>query len=131
MIRLDQLFILGLLTTSIHWLIARSEIAKPLWSRARDGIGALLRCAGCTGWWLGIALGIAGLQPFVLHYWWTAIVFSGVFGAILTPIFEGAMLWGLRESAIDEPDVGAVPVEAVDLDETPNTDDTITPLDRP
>jgi hypothetical protein len=122
MIDLRQLFALGLLTTSIHWLVARSSAGEVIWSRARGWFGRLLRCAGCSGWWLGLLLGLAGLRPLVLHYWWTSIVFSGLFGVILTPVFEGALLWGLRESAIEEEDPAL---------HVPDNEDTTTPLDRP
>jgi hypothetical protein len=103
-IALDQLVVLGLLTASMHWLVARSTIAKPLWSRARGPLAELLKCAGCTGWWLGLGCGFAGLRPIVAHYQVVSIVVAGVLGAILTPIFEGVMVWGLLQSTIDESD---------------------------
>lgn len=122
MIDLSQLLVLGLLSASIHWLIARAHITELFWANAHGWLGRLLRCPACTGWWLGLLLGLAGLRPFTLHYAWTAIVFSGVLATILTPVFEGVMLWGLEVSAIDEPEKRSV------LDDN---EDTTTPNDRP
>lgn len=122
MIDLSQLFVLGLLTASIHWLLARSRVGEPIWSHVRGTADELLRCPACSGWWLGLLLGIAGLRPFTLWWTWTAPMFSGLFGVILTPVFEGALLWGLKTSAI-----GPAP----HFDDPQDNEDTTTPNDRP
>lgn len=114
-----QLVVLGLLTASTHWLIARSEIARPLWSRTTGWLGALLRCPACSGWWIGLGLGAAGLHPVGsgLFAW----LMTGVLGTILTPIFESVLLWGLANSAIEDespPDVSS-------------SEEAVTPVDRP
>lgn len=120
-----NLVVLGLLTASTHWLVARSEIARPLWSRTRGWLGRLLACAGCSGWWLGLGYGALGLRP--VSHGWRGIVLAGVLGTILTPIFEALLLWGLRETAIsvEEP---AVPEPSP---EASSREEQITPLDRP
>ncbi len=124
MIDLRQLFVLGLLTASIHWLVARSHVGEVIWGHARGWFDELLRCPACSGWWLGLLLGLAGIRPLTLHWSWTSIVFSGLFGVILTPVFESCLLWGLSRSAL-------VP-RAYDERLTPSdNDDTTTPLDRP
>lgn len=134
-IDLSKLFVLGLLSASIHWIIARSMIAKPLWSRTRGFFDELLRCPACSGWWLGSGLGIAGLHPLEFHDDRVASVMAtAVLATILTPVFESVLLWGLQRSAIAaREEVGAVPDEEVGVhdQETPNTEDAITPLDRP
>lgn len=133
-IDLSKLFVLGLLTASIHWIIARSWVAKPLWCRARGFFDELLRCPACSGWWLGIGFGIAGLRPVWFHDRVASVMATALLATILTPVFEAALLWGLRRSAIaPREEVGAVPDAEVDAHEreTPNTEDAITPLDRP
>ena len=104
-INLRALFLLGVVTTSLHWLIARSDIARPLWSRARGWVAKLLSCPACSGYWLG---GIVApwLHPFgvmdtLWSYAWKSVL-SGIVAMVLTPIFEGVMVWGLHESAIEE-----------------------------
>jgi hypothetical protein len=105
----DQLVLLGLLSASIHWLIARAHITKPFWSlewwpaRFSFGLGllvsALLACAACSGFWIGLGLGFAGVRP--IGAGWLAVVASGLAGVLLTPVFEGALLWGLERTHID------------------------------
>lgn len=133
-IDLSKLFILGLLTASTHWIIARSAVARPFWSRTRGFFDELIRCPACSGFWLGVLFGIAGLRPFAFHDRVTSVMATAILATILTPVFESALLWGLSRSAIPaREEVGAVPDEEVDASEreTPNTGDAITPLDRP
>jgi hypothetical protein len=103
-IALDQLFLLGVLSTALHWLGARSEIARPLWSRTHGWLDKLLRCPACSGYWLGGLIALGGVHPFGdAATGWRLLVqlqLSGLAAMVLTPIFEGVMLWGLRESAI-------------------------------
>lgn len=99
---LHQLVFLGLLTSSIHWIGARSEIARPLWSRYPRWLQKLSRCAACSGWWLGLLASMVGVHAVAAHYRVVEIVAGGLAGVFVTPIFEGAMMWGLRESAIEE-----------------------------
>ena len=103
-IYIDQLAMLALLSASIHWLVARSAITKPLWSRARGWLAELLKCAGCSGFWIGLGLGALGIRPVQPPSVLPAIFLSGLLAVFLTPIFEGMLLWGLRESAIDSDD---------------------------
>jgi hypothetical protein len=119
-----DLLVLGLLTASTHWLVARSEIARPLWSRARGWLAKLLACAGCSGWWLGLGYGALGLRP--VSHGWRGILVAGILGTILTPIFEALLIWGLDETAISVD--GTVPEPSP---ETSSTEEQITPLDRP
>lgn len=143
---LTQLFLLGLLTSTTHWLIARSEIAKPFWSRVHGWYGKLLACAGCSGFWLGGVVGGLGLATPVLstapddlaiNFFCQALL-SALFGVFLTPVFEAVLLWGLRESAIsvgDENDVddvtgefaGSIPEAATQIDSGAHN----TPIDSP
>lgn len=105
---LTQFFLLGLLTSTSHWLIARSEIAKPLWSRARGWLDKLLACAGCSGFWLGGLFGGFGVATPVLSTapddltvnFFAQAMLCALFGVFLTPVFESVLLWGLRESAV-------------------------------
>lgn len=98
---MKALIVLGLLCASTHWIFARSEIARPFWSRASGRLDELLRCAGCSGFWLGLAWGLAGVRPVVFGWGVFSVLAAGVLGAILTPIFEAALLWGLARSAVE------------------------------
>jgi hypothetical protein len=101
-----QLIFLGVLCSGLHWIVARSEIMRPLWSRASGALGMLLACAGCSGFWLGLLLGAVGLRP--LRFGIDVLAFghfvdtmvTGVLGTFVTPVFEGMLLWGLERSAI-------------------------------
>jgi hypothetical protein len=102
-IKLDLLLLLGLASSALHWLIARSEIAKPLWSRAGGVLGALLRCPACSGFWIGLGLAAGGLTPLVTGSVIANILATGILALYLTPVFEAVLLWGLGVSAIEEP----------------------------
>jgi len=117
-----DLILFGIMCASLHWLAARSEIARPLWSRVSGWFGRLLACAGCSGWWLALGVSALGLRP--VSHGWRAILVGGVLGAILTPIFEAALLWALDRTHIDI-------VERSEEEKSAAHDDTTTPLDRP
>lgn len=115
---LSKLLLFGILCATLHWLIARAEITKPLWSRAPGPIDKLLRCSGCSGWWLGGIVYVCGLQPIARTSWWSVLV-ACLLGAFVTPVFEGLLLWGLESTAVhaeepgpDEPDVSWLDEEA-------------------
>jgi hypothetical protein len=97
----DQLFLLGVFSASIHWLIARSLIAKPLWSRARGVLAELLACPSCSGFWIGLGLAAIGLHVFdesePLGF---QIAAGGLLGIALTPVMQAVILWGLERTAI-------------------------------
>ncbi len=101
-----QLALLGLLSTALHWLIARSKIAQPLWSRARGWLALLLACPACSGWWLGLGLGTGGVRPVTVSWRIVEVVLCGLLAMVLTPVVEAVMLWGLERSAIvaEEPE---------------------------
>lgn len=113
-LNLNTLIFFGLLTAGIHWLVARSSITKPIWSKATGKLDGLLRCAGCSGFWLGLALWIIGVRPIdggiVLA---RAFLLTGVLGAALTPVVEAVVLWGLAETAVEAP-AESTPSESVD-----------------
>lgn len=121
-----DLVVFGLLTASTHWLIGRSEIAKPLWSRATGWIEKLLACPACSGFWLGLGYGALGLRP--VSYGWRGVLIAGVLGAILTPIFEGLLLWGLEMTAMSVEEPTSAPTPSPEAD---SSREQITPLDRP
>jgi hypothetical protein len=107
-VSLTQLFFLGVLCAGAHWILGRSEIARPVWSRARGALAALLACAGCSGFWLGMLLALIGLRPFCTGWLVADTIAGGVLGTFVTPVFEGVLLWGLDRSAIrDTGDDGA------------------------
>ena len=111
---LSQLLLFSVLTSSLHWLIARSEIAKPFWSRTSGWLGKLLACAGCSGFWLGAVLGgtevASPVTLYVAHVLYVDVALRalvhGVLGVFVTPVFESVLLWGLQNSAVDLGDAG-------------------------
>lgn len=105
---LSDLVLLGLLSTGLHWLIARSKVMEPLWSRARGRVAELLACPACSGWWIGGALWLANVRPVSMcDLQGPEVLIGGVnmlatatLALVLTPIFESVLLWGLERSAI-------------------------------
>lgn len=98
-----NLALLGIASSAIHWIIARSEIAKPLWSRARGLANSLLTCPACSGFWISLGLWALGLRPLmglpsVLDAGATAVL-----GVFVTPVCEAVLVWGLAASAIESP----------------------------
>lgn len=98
----STLAILGILTATIHWLIARAEISKAFWSAIwlPERIDQLLRCPACSGFWLGLGLGGLGIRPLTTGHWWIDVPASAILGVFATPLFEGLFLWGLERSKI-------------------------------
>ncbi len=105
---LHQLFLLGMVSATLHWLVARSLIFKPLWSRAGGWLDSLLRCPACSGFWLGLGLGALRVRPVIVHdvnWRWQlgmSIFVAGLCGLFLTPVFEAALLWGLDRAAVPD-----------------------------
>jgi hypothetical protein len=99
-VRLDYLLVLGILSAATHWLIGRSDIAKPIWSRASGFFERLLACSACSGWWIGLALGLLGLRPVVFGWWTVDVIATGILAVWLTPVFQAVVLWGLDRSRI-------------------------------
>jgi len=124
-IDLPQLVLLGIVCAATHWLVARSEIARPLWSRAPGVLGRLLACAGCSGFWLGGVAWTLGIRVTPLDARYGGLALAMVLGTFVTPIFEGMLMWGLYASAVQDdapepPPPPPVPQESY-----------ITPVDNP
>jgi hypothetical protein len=98
---LDALVLLGLLSAVIHWLIARANITHWFWGSPRlpTFLQHLLACAACSGFWIGLGLGIVGIQPIASGL--LGVLASGLLGVFTTPVFEGVLLWGLRTTHLD------------------------------
>ena len=109
-LNIHTLIFFGLLTAGIHWLVARSAVAKPLWSRATGKLDELLRCTGCSGFWLGLGLWVTGVRP--VDGGVRAFLLTGVLGAVLTPIAEAVVLWGLAATAIKRPQPTTAPADS-------------------
>jgi hypothetical protein len=115
----SQFVLFGILCASLHWLIARSEIARPLWSRARGVVAKLLACPACSGFWLGgIIAGTGWAVPAGLYddavrdAWSIHAAVGALLGVVVTPVVEGLLMWGLERSAVD-------------------TSEEVTPVERP
>lgn len=105
MIDFDRLIALGILSGTTHWLIARAEISRPIWSRARGWLGKLLACPACSGWWLGLGFGVAGIVPLDTPYRALDVLTTGVLAVFATPVAQAALVWALNVTAINaEPD---------------------------
>ncbi len=108
-LKLQELVLLGLLSASIHWIIARSLIMRWFWGRTRGWLAKLLACPACSGWWISIGLGALGLLPVQVSTTFgpntlpnlaLAVLLAGASGTFLTPVFEAVLLWGLAVSGI-------------------------------
>ncbi len=121
-LNVEHFVLLGLLAAPLHWIVGRSEIGKPLWSRTRGWFAKLLACPACSGFWLGLGLHAVGVTPVQATHPVAEFLAAGVLATFLTPIAQAAMLLGLRASAVptSEPEIdGAVPEP---LDVTPVED---------
>lgn len=97
------LLTLGILTASIHWTIARAKITQWFWG-ARwlpQFLNSLLSCPACSGFWLGIAVGLFGIRPLATGSTTLDVVASGVCGLFCTPVVQAVFLWGLERTKID------------------------------
>lgn len=119
MLNLQQLALLGVVTSGTHWLVARAEITRFAWSRARGRLARLLACAGCSGWWLGLGARLCGLHVVDGLGTVESLLLHGVVGVWITPVFEAALLWGLERTAIPLDDA-AGPVPQGELSEGPD-----------
>jgi hypothetical protein len=93
---------LGVLTATVHWIVARAKITKPFWDAAwlPKFVDDALVCPACSGFWLGLAAGAAGIRPLATGSWWIDVPVAGVCGVFMTPLFEGLILWGLDRSKV-------------------------------
>jgi hypothetical protein len=64
----------------------------------RDFAAGLLACSACSGFWIGLGLGLAGVRP--LGHGLIGVICSGLLGVVSTPVVEGVLLWGLRATKI-------------------------------
>lgn len=99
-LNLEHLVLLALLAGPFHWLIARSSITRPFWSRATGLADKLLRCSACSGVWIGLGFSALGGRP-VGGHWLFEHIAAGVLGALVTPVVEGVLLWGIAMSAVE------------------------------
>lgn len=93
---------LAILTATIHWIVARATITKRFWGAVwlPSWLDELLRCPACSGFWLGIGLGLAGLRPLVTGSWIANVLIAGLVGVWGTPVVEGILLWALDRTKI-------------------------------
>lgn len=98
---LGTVVLLAILSAALHWLIARATITKPLWSRARGVLDKLLRCPACSGFWIGLWLGVVGFRPVTSSVPVADVMAAGFLAMWLTPVAEAVMLWGLDQSSIE------------------------------
>jgi hypothetical protein len=93
---------LAILAAALHWLVARASITKPVWDAIwlPERIDSLLKCPACSGFWIGLGLGVAGIRPMATGHTWVDVLVSGALAMYGTPVAEAVMLWGLDRSKI-------------------------------
>lgn len=93
---------LAVLAAAIHWIAARAEITKPIWNAIwlPETLDRLLKCPACSGWWLGLGLGLAGVRPMVTGMWWIDTAAAGLCAVFGVPVAEAVLLWGLDRAQI-------------------------------
>jgi len=105
LLNLQLLVMLGLLTAGVHWFVARSHVMEWFWGSLPPGsaTAALVDCAACSGYWLGLGVWAAGVRPLSasIPWWPVEALATGVLGLALTPVFEGVILWGLAVTAME------------------------------
>ncbi len=110
MLNIQHLLLLGMLSASLHWVLARAEITRFAWSRAPRWLDKLLRCPACSGWWLGVLFGVLGVCPVqIAESRAGEFACAGLLAIWLTPVFETCLLWGLEHSAVPEAESTQVP----------------------
>lgn len=98
----QHVIILAILSAVLHWIFTRAEITRPLWSKLPPFLDKLARCPACSGYWIGWALGLAGVSPVDGFSWPASAALTALFAVFLTPVTEAIMLWGLEHSAIED-----------------------------
>lgn len=93
---------LGILSATIHWIVARSKAMQWFWESPwlPTFVDDLLRCPACLGFWLGLGLGATGVRPLTTGHVWLDIVAAGLAGVWCTPIVESALLWGIDKASV-------------------------------
>jgi len=93
---------LATLAATIHWAVARAQIMRWFWDAAwlPELLCNLLACAACSGFWLGLGLGLLGIRPLATGHAWLDVAAAGACGIVGTPLVEGILLWGLERSRI-------------------------------
>lgn len=101
----ENLFLLGVLSATVHWIVARASITRFFWSRVRGWLAKLLACPACSGFWIGLTLMVVDVQ--VVEHASTPVnwVTNGLLGLYLTPVFQAVFLLGLDKSTISTVDV--------------------------
>ena len=91
---------LGILAAVLHWVIARAGITRWFWDAAwlPRGFKSLLECPACSGFWLGLGLGISGCRPLATGQVWIDVLVAGAASVWCVPVVEGVLLWGLDRS---------------------------------
>ena len=90
--------------TAAYYLIARAEITRWIWQPLDNvkGIGPLLRCPACSGFWLGIVVGRLHPLFFFDDFWLFSAVKHGLAGIVLTAIGFGCMRWALTQAQVTD-----------------------------
>jgi hypothetical protein len=100
--------------TVAHYLLARAEITRWLWSRFPPWFDRWASCAACSGTWIGAALSFYVTPPSVGGgHLIERILWGAAWGLYLTPLGTWALVATLRAIAVEvvEPPVDELPTE--------------------
>lgn len=73
-----------LVTTALYYLFARAQITSWLWTRYPPFLDRLAKCPACSGWWLGLVVGIiaAAAEQRFLGLSWDRVPLVGVWSSV-------------------------------------------------
>jgi hypothetical protein len=93
---------LAVLASALHWLVARAKITQWFWGAfwLPEFIDDLLMCPACSGFWLGLWIGAAGMRPLTTGSVWIDVLATGLAAMWGVPVAEAVMLWGLDGSKV-------------------------------
>lgn len=85
---MSTVLLYALLTTAMFYLGSRAVITAPIWSRYPRKLAALLDCAACSGFWMGLVAAFVLKFPLLGldgDHWLTPVV-AGLCAMIWTPL---------------------------------------------
>lgn len=102
-----------LVTTALYYLFGRAQITQWLWSRYPPFLDSLARCPACSGWWLGLLVGVvaaAADQRFLGLPWdrvplvgvWSSVPAIGLCSMVWTAVGFAYMQHALTSTAIED-----------------------------
>lgn len=98
MTSLSDMLFLGILGAAFHYVTYRAMVTKWMWSRYPRWLDALLSCAACSGFWVGIGAGaLARTQNYSLLGFedWLLLPAAGAVTMVLAPVIAWLQVYTL------------------------------------